>query len=216
MRKSVAAACVLLFGSVHAAEGVAPGGEPAATGFACTAETLRVASPCVFEGDAGLAPPEETAARSRVALSEQACAAAARPPGEARPDSVVKAVCEAEVLRSLTRCAEDGAFVVDREGRFLPSARACYAAIGAAVARAHTAAAVMAPCCRCLAESRCEGADRCLEATPGTKLSGPTAVCAARACSESCGASLPLEDADDEDGRAEARDRKAAPLPMRI
>ncbi len=194
----LAALCVLILGSAHAGEVAAPAEETGPTGFGCTLETLRMARDCVFEGDVAAAPPNESPAQSRMTISERACTEAARPPGEARADPLVKGACQAEVLKSLERCSEDGAVLVDGDGQFVPAARACYAAVGEAVARAHTRGAVAVPCCRCLAEARCEGADLCSTWTPGTELSGKTAACAARVCRETCGAYLPPDDSEED------------------
>lgn len=168
------------------------------TGYACTVETLLDGSTCVFESDAAPTGPEAQH-RSMADLGEKICAAAARPPGEARPDPGVQAVCVAEVRKSVRRCADDKAPLLDGAGRFLPSARACYAALGDVLARARTLAATVAPCCRCLAEERCGDARACVMGGLGKALSGAAGKCASRSCSVTCGPYIPREEDPEEE-----------------
>lgn len=163
------------------------------TGYACTAETLRTGADCVFEGDPA-APFASTPAQTGAELGEVLCTAAARAPGEAHPDPIVKAACQAEVQRRLRRCADERAVLLDSAGQFLPGARACYVAIGEALALARTQASTVAPCCSCLAEQRCGGERACVSNGPGTPLQGAVAACAARYCADACASSLPLDD----------------------
>lgn len=169
--------------------------ELAPTGFGCTVETLVSGAQCVFEGaepPAGSKPAPGTAPRwSPAALATRVCAAAARPIGEARPDPEVAATCEGEVLAALRRCALPGDPLLDAAGLFVPSARACYAAVGDATAGARTRLAATAPCCRCLAEHRCAAARACLKDGAAAALGAKGLACAARSCEQACGAALP-------------------------
>ncbi len=204
----IVAIAVLLYAAARAGAGeldrrlaAPPQADSSPTGFACTVDTLISGADCVFEGDPNLAPAAGTTSWSTASASETLCAAASRPPSEARPDAGVRSACEADVSRSLERCARPGTVLLDPGGRFLPSARACYAAIGNALARARTLAATVAPCCRCLAQAGCGDAFTCVRRGLVGFLSGAEGNCAVRACHSSCGAYLPpAQDEKDEDG----------------
>lgn len=178
-----------------------PRADTSPTGYSCTVDTLISGADCVFEGNPTSRGPG-VASRSLADAGSKLCSAAARPPGEARPDAGVRAACKAEVVRSLDRCGASQAPLVDAGGRFLPSSRACYAALGNALARARTLAATVAPCCRCLAEARCGDARACVKQGLGKVLSGAEGKCAARACSSECGPYLPHAEGEEEEDEA--------------
>ena len=176
------------------------------TAFSCTLETLLSGAGCVFEGD----PAPALGADPGWAMADagrQLCAAGARAPGVARADAALQAWCEAETVKVIRRCTDSPARLLDASGRFLPSARSCYAAIGEVLAKARTLAATSGPCCRCLEENRCGDALACLKAGLGRTLAAGGRACASRACAASCGPYLPDEppaDASDQEPTAPA------------
>lgn len=185
--------------------------DDSATAFACTLETLRTGAYCVLEGDPA-SPFAATPARTATQIGEVLCADAARPSGEVRPDPVTQRVCQAEVQQRLEACADEKATVLDAAGQFVPSARACYAALSAVLAKVRTQAALVAPCCRCLADHRCAGAGACAERAPGAPVPPAGWSCAAKACAEVCGSSLGAEEDvpdDVEPGEGPARHRSS-------
>jgi hypothetical protein len=186
--------------------GAPPHVDDSPTAFSCTLETLLSGTVCVFEGNPAPALPAEPAWTMPDA-GRQLCAAGARAPGFARADAALLAWCQAETVKAIRRCTDSPARLLDGSGRFLPSARSCYAAIGEVLAKARTLAATSGPCCRCLEENRCGDALACLKAGLGRTLAAGGRACASKACAASCGPYLPDEppaDASDREPTAPA------------
>lgn len=136
--------------------------EPAAD-LACTLRTLVERRACLLVGSApvsgaavsGARPPrprhEETAV-----LVEALCAAVS--PAQGTEACRVVAAGQAEVCGAAISSP-----LVDGEGRFLPAAAACYAALGDAADAARALAEGHQACCACLSEDDIEAAEhQCL------------------------------------------------------
>lgn len=166
------------------------------TAYACTAETLVSGKDCIFEGEPSAALPADAAK-----LAQGLCARAARRAAVAAPDPAVLAICRRDVESTARSCLGDQP-AVDREDRFLPAARACYAAIQATLAGVNFMAAVTSECCRCASESGCAAsAEACNRAAARGRLE--RAACVIERCMEPCKSLLPSKGSEPE----------SAPLP---
>jgi hypothetical protein len=174
-----------------------PSADHTATTYACTAETLLSGSDCVFEGQAPPASDHRRQAeengKAAAALGNQACARAAKLASEPRADPAVLAACHREFAQKASGCAADGsAALLDAEGRFGAGARACYAAMADALAKARLMAAATGACCRCLVSGGCfwqgEECNRALAS--GAAM--PTRCMAAK-CGDVCRAFVPVD-----------------------
>jgi hypothetical protein len=165
------------------------------TPYACTVESLRTGTRCVFESQAGPAADvtrqavENAQAAAR--LADGLCATAARHPHEPLADPDVLGSCKRAFAEKAMACGAEGARpLLDAEGRFAKEFRLCYAAMADALAAARLMAASSAPCCRCLVAARCVASVGRCNAQPFA--AGAGGACAIESCPEACSAFLPV------------------------
>jgi hypothetical protein len=197
----------------------APNADPSASPYACTVETLERGTTCVFESQAA---PVADAARQSVEnaqaagrLADRLCSKASRNPLEPIPDPDVLATCKRSFVEKAMACGvETTTPLLDADGRFGSEFRPCYAALADVLGRARVMAASSAPCCRCLAASRClSSGEGCNARAFSRTLGGAASGCAAEHCNEPCRAYLPVAPPPPEPGASRTRSPDAQPSP---
>ena len=163
-----------------------PSADMSSTGHACTVQTLVSGQECVLES--GAAATAESSRWGAARLSEEVCSGAARR-AVAPTDKAVLAMCRREIEAQIKACGVGDA-LVDDGGRFVPAARACYAALQAVLSRVRFMSAATADCCRCAVENDCaRSSEACNRLAAQGLLDRPR--CAERSCSVECEALLP-------------------------
>lgn len=117
----------------------APDAEDRVSVLACTPETLKTSHNCVFDGRPGAASDTKAQATANTTFALQLgvslCKARTEPmSGEAREKAEKIKQCTARVQQATPGCSLDGKVgLVDGEGRFGPSAKACYISLAEAL-----------------------------------------------------------------------------------
>jgi hypothetical protein len=126
-----------------------PVADESPTAWSCTVDTLRAGRECVFEAELTPAEPSREQASANVRLvqdvARKLCAEASRSSSEEEGpgDRTIASACERRTLAvAEERCALEETVLVDAEGRFAPSARACYRALAGVLQEAQMRATV--------------------------------------------------------------------------